>query len=277
MIKKILVAQDGSNNSIAASDYALWLAGSFKATLKGLFVVDRVLLEGPYFYDLSSAMGLEPIVNFSDKMGGVLEERGKAVLADFKARCKAARVPAETLMSTGFVAGEICSSSKLADLLVLGRKGDSEAFDTGMLGSVTEGVLRKSPVPIFIAPAEFRAVENPLLVYDGSDNAADAMRIAAELARLTNRRLSVASVGSAGEADKNLVDAMDYLKSYDIKGVFKELKGEASIEIEKFYRDAGHDMLFMGATHRSRVVEFVLGSTAEYVLRAVDGPILVVR
>jgi len=37
------------------------------------------------------------------------------------------------------------------------------------------------------------------------------------------------------------------------------------------------DMLFMGATHRSRVVELVLGSTAEYVIRAVDGPVLVVR
>lgn len=277
MIKKILVAQDGSKNSVAASEYALWLAGKFKATLKGIFVVDKVLLEGPFFYDLTASMGLEPIVNFSGKMSETLEERGKVILSEFKARCKEAKTPAETMMSTGFVAGEISKNTRLVDMLVMGRKGDTEAFDTGMLGSVTEGVIRKSHAPVFIAPAEFRAIENPLLVYDGSENAGDAMRIAAELARLTNRRLSVASVGSAGEADKHLVDAMDYLKSYDIKGVFKELKGEAPLEIEKYYRDAGHDMLFMGATHRTRVVEFVLGSTAEYVLRAVSGPILVVR
>ncbi len=277
MIKNILVAQDGSKNSAAAAEYAIWLAGKFKAALKGIFVVDRVLLEGPFFYDLSASMGLEPIVNFSDKMRETLEQRGEVILSDFKALCKKASISADTLMSSGFVSTEICSNSKLADLLVLGRKGDSEAFDTGMLGVVTEGVIRKSPSPVLIAPGKFKAVKNPLLVYDGSDNATKAMRLAAELAKVTDRRLAVASVGAAGEADKHLVDAMDYLKSYDIKGVFKELKGEAPLEIEKYYREAGHDMLFMGATHRSRLVEFVLGSTAEYVLRVVDGPVLVVR
>ncbi len=277
MIKKILVAQDGSKNSSAAAEFALWLAGSFKATLNGIFVVDRVLLEGPFLYDLTSSMGLEPIVNFSGKMRETLEQRGEVILSEFKERCKKAKIPAETILSSGVVAAEICKKSKLSDMVVMGRKGDNEAFDTGMLGSVTEAVIRKSSAPVFIAPSKFKPVKNPLLVYDGSDNAADAMRIAAELARVTNRRLSVASVGAAGEADKHLVDAMDYLKSYDIKGVFKELKGEAPVEIEKYYREAGHDMLFMGATHRTRVVEFVLGSTAEYVLRAVTGAVLVVR
>ena len=86
MIKKILVAQDGSNNSAAAAEYAIWLAGKFKATLKGIFVVDRVLLEGPFFYDLTASIGLEPIVNFSGKLSETLEERGKVILSDFKAR-----------------------------------------------------------------------------------------------------------------------------------------------------------------------------------------------
>jgi len=277
MIKNILVAQDGSKNSAAAARYAIWFAEKFKAALKGIFVVDRVLLEGPFFYDLSASMGLEPIVNFSDKMKETLEQRGEVVLSEFTAMCAEAAVAAQTFISTGFVAREICNNAKLADLIVLGRKGDSEAFDTGMLGVVTEGVVRKSPSPVLIAPGKFKAVKNPLLVYDGSENAAHAMRLAAELAKVTNRRLAVASVGAEGEADKHLVDAMDYLKSYDIKGVFKELKGEAPLEIEKYYKEAGHDMLFMGATHRSRLVEFVLGSTAEYVLRAVNGPVLVVR
>ncbi|MFQ5480779.1 MAG: universal stress protein [Thermodesulfobacteriota bacterium] len=277
MIKNILVALDGSNNSAAAAEYALWLAGIFKAGVKGIFVADRVLLEGPFLYDLTSSMGLEPIVNFSDKMRETLGQKGELILSDFKARCMKAKVPADTILSSGVVAAEICTHARLADLVVMGRKGDNEAFDTGMLGSVTEGVIRKSPVPVFIAPGKFKPVKNPLLVYDGSDNAADAMRIAAELAKVTKSMLSVASVGAAGDADKHLVDAMDYLKSYDIKAVFKELKGEASLEIEKYYRESGHDMLFLGATHRSRVLEFVLGSTAEYVLRAVTGAILVVR
>ncbi len=277
MIKNILVAQDGSGNSGVAAEYAVWLAERFGSRLKGLFVVDTILLEGPFFYDLSASMGIEPFVNFSDKMRSALEERGRAVLEGFRERCKKASMEAETIMTTGLVAKEICKAAKLADLVVMGRKGDTEDFETGLLGSVAEGVVRRSATPVFLAPKEFSHVKKPLLVYDGSDNANDAMRIAAEFARVTGKMLTVASVGPSGVADAHLVDAMDYLKSYDIKGSFKELKGEPPLEIVKYYKEAGHDMLFLGATHRSRVVELVLGSTAEYVIRAVDGPLLVVR
>ncbi len=277
MIKNILVAQDGSGNSGVAADYAIWLAKRFDSTLKGIFVVDTILLEGPFFYDLSASMGIEPFVNFSDKMREALEERGKIVLEGFVEKCKKASMKAQTMMAKGLVAKEICRAAKLSDLLVIGRKGDTEDFETGMLGSVAEAVVRRCQTPVLLAPKEFSPVKKPLLVYDGSDNANDAMRLAAEFARVTGKMLTVASVGPAGEADENLVDAMDYLKSYDIKGSFKELKGEPPLEIVKYYKEVGHDMLFMGATHRSRVVELVLGSTTEYVIRAVDGPVLVVR
>lgn len=277
MIKKILVGQDGSNNSASAAEYALWLAKRFKSDVTGVFVVDRVLLEGPFFYDLSASVGFDPFVNFTEKMRETLEARGKVILSEFKERCAKAKITAETFISTGVVAKELCKGAELADLLVIGRKGDSEDFETGLLGSVAEGVVRRSRTPVFIAPREFSPVKNPLLIYDGSENAVDAMRLAAEFAKVTGKKLTVASVGLEGEADEHLVDAMDYLKSYDIKGAFKELKGEAPTEIERYYKEAGHDMLFMGATHRSRVLELVLGSTAEYVLRAVEGPVLVVR
>jgi len=277
MIKKILVGQDGSNNSASAAEYALWLAKRFKSDVTGVFVVDRVLLEGPFFYDLSASVGFDPFVNFTEKMRDTLEDRGKAILSEFQERCDKAAITAETFLTTGLVAKELCKGADLADLLVIGRKGDNEDFETGLLGSVAEGVVRRSRTPVFIAPREFSPVKNPLLVYDGSENAVDAMRLAAEFAKVTGKKLTVASVGLEGEADEHLVDAMDYLKSYDIKGAFKELKGEAPTEIERYYKEAGHDMLFMGATHRSRVLELVLGSTAEYVLRAVEGPVLVVR
>ena len=277
MIKKILVAQDGSRNSAAALEYALYLARGFGAGLRGLFVVDTILLEGPFFYDLSASMGIEPVMNVSEKMRAVLEERGKAVLQGFEEACSAASVEHETFMTTGIVAKELCRAAQLADLVVMGRKGDTEDFETGLLGSVAEGVLRRCAAPVFLAPPVFSPVESPLLVYDGSENANDAMRLAAEFVKVMDVGLTVATVGPSKEADEHLVDAMDYLKSYDIRASFKELEGEPALEIVRYYDENGHDLLFMGATHRSRVVELVLGSTAEYVLRAVGGPVVVVR
>ncbi|MFQ5441123.1 MAG: universal stress protein [Thermodesulfobacteriota bacterium] len=278
MIKNILVPQDGSRHSLSALKYAVWLAGKFKASLTGLYVVDIVSLEGPFLHDISASIGFEPFLNFSTKMKEILEARGKTVLASFEEASKDASIPAQTLLKSGIVANEICESATLADLVVLGARGANEEFDSGLLGSVTEAVLRKSAKPVLVAPGKFEAPENPLLAYDGSPNASDAMHLAAELVKACELPLTVATVSKEGADDRSQVDAADYLKPYNIKTDFVELKGDnAPARIAGYYEEKGYDLLFMGATHRSRVVEMVLGSTAESVMRAVKGPFFIVR
>jgi nucleotide-binding universal stress UspA family protein len=42
-------------------------------------------------------------------------------------------------------------------------------------------------------------------------------------------------------------------------------------------RDGGYDLLFIGAYGHSRIIEMVLGSTTEYVLRNSDAPVFLAR
>ncbi len=278
MIKNILVPQDGSQHSLSAVQYAVWLAGKFKATLTGLFVVDIVSIEGPFLHDISASIGFEPFLNFSAKMRDILEERGKAVLASFEEECKDASTARQSLLKSGIVTNEICESAKLADMVVLGARGENEEFNSGLLGSVTEAVIRKSAKPVLVAPAKFKTPKNPILAYDGSPNASDAMHLAAELVKACNLPLTVVTVLKEGAEDRSQIDAADYLKPYGIKAEFVELKGDnAPVRIAEYYEKKGHDLLFIGATHRSRVVEMVLGSTAEHVMRAIKGPFFLVR
>ncbi len=277
MIKKILVPLDGSENSKGALDYALFLAGKFEASIIGLNVIDIVALEGPFLHDISGSLGFEPFMNFSTKMREVLEARGEEVLGEFTAACEAAGVACESSVAFGIVPNEICDKAKVADLVVIGRRGVNVKFEHGLLGSTTENVLRKSPKPVFIAPRKFTKPKKPLLAYDGSTNAGKAMHSAAEWAKTLGLPLTVVTVAPPGEDDSLLKEVEDYLKPYAIKSSFVRLEGDPAAAIEVYYEDKGHDLVFIGTSHHSRLVAMVLGSTTEHLIRLLQGPFFIER
>lgn len=277
MIKKILVPQDGSVNSKAALDYALWLSRRFGAGLMGLHVLDIISLEGPFLHDLSGSLGFEPFLNFSTKMREVLEAKGNTILNNFKEACEGAGVAHEAQLTTGIIATEICEKAKLADLVVIGRRGVNEKYEYGLLGSVTESVLRRSPRPVLIVPSHFKELKSPLLAYDGSPNASKAMHSAAEWAKTLGLPLTVVTASTSEEETALLAEAENYLKPYGLTVRFKHIKDEPPVAIEKYYKENSHDLLFMGTAHHSRLVEMVIGSTTEHVMRNVEGPFFLER
>lgn len=277
MIKKILVPQDGSAYGRSALDWSLWLSKKLGADLVGLHVVDIVALEGPFLHDISGSLGFEPFLNFSTRMREVLEEKGTAILKAFEETCEKAGVDKEIQMSVGVVAGEICEKAKVADLVVMGRRGLNAKFEYELQGSTTEAVLRKSPKPVLVVPETFTEPRNPLLAYDGSPNASRAMHSAAELSKTLGLPLTVLTVSASEGETALLKDAEDYLKPYGINARFVALTGDPPTSIERYYRENNHDLLFMGASHHSRIFEMVLGSTTEFVMRSVNGPFFLER
>lgn len=278
MIKKILVAEDGSDFGKSALDYGAWLSGKFGAGLIGFHVVDIVALEGPFLHDISGSLGFEPFLNFSSKMREVLESRGKTILSSFEDVCSTKNLQCETDIVVGVVASEICEKAKMADLVIMGRRGLNAKFEYGMQGSTTEAVLRRSPKPVLVVPDTFSEPKKPLLAYDGSPMASRAMHSAAEWVKTLGLPLSVITVTPEEEEDFLLKDVEGYLKPYALDAKLVHLKGEdPAVAIEKYYKENGHDLLFMGTSHLSKLVEKVLGSTTEHVMRKIDGPFFLER
>lgn len=280
MIKNILVPQDGSDYSSAALLYGLWLAKRFRAGLRGLYVVDIVALEGPFIRDISGSMGVEPYLNFSAKMREVLEAKGAQILDSFKDSCGREGVECVAQSAFGIIANEICEKARTADLVIMGRHGVNERYEHGLLGSITEAVVRKSQRPVIVAPKAFNEPRRPLLAYDGSPSAAKAMHSAAELLRELGLALTVISVSTPGSGADVMQGAKAYLKPYGINVNYVQIpapSGEAPAVIDKYYKENDHDLLFMGATHHSRLMELVLGSTAEHLMRAAGGPLFIER
>jgi nucleotide-binding universal stress UspA family protein len=279
MVKTILVAVDGSAHADAALEYGLWLARRLQATLVGLHVIDIVSIEGSFLHDISGSLGFEPYLDFTAKMREALRERGRVLLEGFQRRCTEAGVPCDSALGQGIVANEICDRARLADLVVLGHRGVNEQFSSGLLGSTTESVTRKSPKPVFVAPMQFHAITRPLLAYDGSQRASAAMHAAAEMASALHLPLTVLHVGrdDAANGAKPVDEARRYLQSYDVEVHAETLVGHAPERIVEFIRERAHDLLFIGAYGHSRIIEMVLGSTTEYVLRNTPCPVFLAR
>jgi len=279
MIKNILVALDGSEHANAALEYALWLAERLRATVTGMHVIDIVSIEGSFFHDVSGSLGFEPYLDFSSKMREALQERGRVLLDAFAERCRERDVPCDTTLPMGIIANEICDAARTADLVIIGHRGLNEQFSTGMLGGTTESVTRKSPKPVFVSPIRFAEIRRPLLAYDGSQRASAAMHVAAEVTSALGLPLTVIHVVRDGAAadPKVLDEARRYLHSYGVESRYDTVVGLPHQRIPETLREGGHDLLFIGAYGHSRIIEMVLGSTTEYVLRNSEAPVFLVR
>ena len=278
MIKNILVPLDGSEHSKGALDYGVWLAEKFNGTLFGQHVIDTISIEGTFFHDISGSLGFEPYLDFSTKMREALEERGKNILEEFSHRCQSKGIRHETFLDMGIIPNEICERSKVADLVILGHRGINEEFSTGLLGSTAETVTRKSPRPVFVSTKEFKAIERPLLAYDGSQRASSAMESAAEFCTQLRLPLTVLHIPKEEKmGDKVIQQAKSYLGSYEIETRYERARGYPEQKIVDYLINFHFDLLFIGAYGHRRIIEMVLGSTTEYVLRKSPCPVFLNR
>jgi len=278
MIKRILVALDGSDHAEAALQYALWLAARLQAGLIGLHVIDIVSVEGSFLHDISGSLGFEPYLDFSAKMREALQERGRVLLEAFAARCTERGISCDTTLGMGVIANEICDQARMADLVVVGHRGVNEQFSSGLLGSTTESVTRKSPRPVLVCPMRFASIQRPLLAYDGSPRASAAMHAAAELASALALPLTVVHVARDEAGDGKVLDeARRYLQSYDLTVGYEMVRGYPHERIVEVIRERGYDLLFLGAYGHSRIIEMVLGSTTEFLLRNSSCPVFLAR
>jgi nucleotide-binding universal stress UspA family protein len=105
------------------------------------------------------------------------------------------------------------------------------------------------------------------------------MSAAAEFCISLSLPLTVLNVNrDAVQGQQALNEAQSYLASYDIEVKFDlQQTGNAPERIANYIREQEHDLLFIGAYGHSRIIEMVLGSTTEYVLRNTACPAFLSR
>jgi nucleotide-binding universal stress UspA family protein len=278
VFKNILVGIDASEHARNTQAYAFYLARRFDATVTGLHVVDIVSIEGPFLHDISGSFGLEPYLDLSFKMREALTARGNALLETFANDARGENLRVETILDLGIVANVICERARSADLLSIGHRGINERFSTGLLGSTAESVTRKCARPVLISPMAFREPRRAVLAYDASERASNAMRHAAEFCGELKIPLTVVTVArDAKIGERSLKEARGYFRAHSGQVDYELLSGHVHEALVAYLKDSDADLLFIGAYGHSRIIEMVLGSTTEYVLRNVSCPVFLSR
>jgi len=293
-VKKILVPVDFSEPSKTAVTYGLSLALQFNARLMLAHIVPTS----------TALIYTFPTESFEFEKKQV--QSAKLVLGSLVPEDYRERVGLQTIVKVGEVRSEILGlvAEEEIDLVVMGTHGRS-AFERFVLGSLTERMLRKVPVPILtvsrldpskelhtIGPVPLRHV---LYATDLSDRAEPGLKFSVELARGTGARLTVLHVFKAmetiywsaeggfltNELDtlrqdtfRRLQDSIQNAQSDDVKIVPTMLEGTPVTEILAFADEENVDMIVINLQGKSVVERALLGSTAERVIRSAHVPVL---
>ncbi len=272
MIKRMLLATDGSPPARSAEALALFLARRLSAELVALFVKDVRLIRFPELLDFGAIS--VPVPTYHEAIDEALEARGKAVIERLSREAEGLRF--EGVIRTGVPYEVIAKEARAFDLVAIGRAGEQAGHEATGLGSTVERVARTSPVPVLVAALDFAEPERLVVGYDGSDSAARALHFAADLLEGIALEALVASVDEdLDRAALLAAEGVEYLRAHGAKAHAKPLSGDPAQELVQLAEPS--DLLVMGAFGRGRVFELLLGSTTEYVLRRAACPVALVR
>ncbi len=146
MIKKILVAIDGSKTAKKSLAYAVELAKQTGATITLLNVIDKSIpITGPIPAVATPTHLIEPIEDY-------LRQAAEVYIGEAENLCKKNGIQSNKVIRTGHPVEEIVKEAgkSKADLIVMGSHGRS-ALKASVLGSVTFGVIHKdTKIPVLV-------------------------------------------------------------------------------------------------------------------------------
>ena len=248
----ILVAISGQEAGWRALDQALEVARREGARLHGLYVVR------------SGEQQKGPQV--------------QAVRAEFQRRCQEAGIPGRRAVEVGGVAHKIGQRGRWADLVVLSLSYPPQPQPIARLSSGWSNLLRYSSRPILAVPEKCCRLDSALLAYDGSPKAEEALFVATYLSARWRIPLAVVTVMETRRATaRTLTRARNYLERHGVEATFVKEKGPVAEVILQVAEEQTSDLIIMGGYGYRPVLEVVLGSAVDQLLRTSCRPMLICR
>lgn len=185
---------------------------------------------------------------------------------------------------TGNVAAEILSYAALADVVVTGREPRSEQFGAPAISLIGD-LLQRSRTPLFIpGDTAFDPTGAAIIAWDGSYEAANAMRASVGLLKLASS-VRVVSVQSQEERDGALPGTrpLEYLSRHGISAeLIVETSPAASDDDFVAATLIGHaraagGYVVMGGYGHSRVRQFLFGGVTRTMLSETTVPVVIAR
>ncbi|HZD57616.1 MAG TPA: universal stress protein, partial [Anaerolineales bacterium] len=188
-------------------------------------------------------------------------------------------LPGQLIFSDGVVAQQICSRSRFADIVVLNLAHPPSPKPISRLSSGLSYLIRSCPRPILAVPQNATPINKPLLAYDGSLKSEEALFVAAYIASKWGVPLTILTVVEHGSTGENTLNrARRYLQDYSVEAAYILSRAvNVTASILETAQSTSSDLIIMGGYTAVPVLEVVLGSTVDQILRESPIPSLICR
>jgi len=291
MYDTLLVPTDGSEHARRAAEHARYLADAFDASVHVIAVVDVERATGRFDAVDAAAASTDRLEADAE---AAIEAATDALDGARPIRTELLRgAPSEVILDYADEVG--------ADLLAMGTHGRS-GVDRYVAGSVTERVVRESPVPVLAVGAGEQSrvddgYDEVLLPTDGSDAAAAAVDHGVAVARAVGARVHAVGVVDAdavvsrpefdpppevvaelqARAERAVDEVTERARAAGLNAVSDVREGVPAEELLAYAESAGADLIAMGTAGATGTNRFLLGSTTERVVRNAPVPVLAVN
>jgi nucleotide-binding universal stress UspA family protein len=271
MVRRIIVGFDGSPAATAALTWAAAEARLHRAEL-----VSWTLLDLP----TDPTNPTEPHRDETELLAA-LHRAARSIAGDH---------PIELHVGHGHPAGQLTDACASDDLLVVGSRG-RDPFTGLLLGSVSRACLHMAPCPVVVVrprPTPDVPRDRVIVGVDGSGTARQALRIAAEEARLRGATLHALHAVHWDHLGAELITpTQQQLVTWGAQLVTTEL-AEAKVAArpiivpghaaDVLVRHSDHaDLLVLGSRGQTPLTTLSLGSTSAHCAQHATCPVMVVR
>lgn len=300
MYQKILVPLDGSKVAEAILPYVVWLARGFGARVTLLTVAPSRKETGQLSPGASGPASVVTMERLAIEPTRYLEEVARYLTVR--------RIEAEPVVAPGDAPQEILSQGREhgCDLIAMSTRGRS-GLGRGLLGSVTDAVVRSSDIPVVVVspkdgqpePKEGMALKRVVAPLDGSPLAEAVLPHVKEMARRLSLEVALIRVVTVptwpysehdgypvevtGLEERLEAEAATYLervgRGFSDEGIstqWKVLKGTAGPTILSYVQGRSENLVAISTHGRSGLGRLVMGSVADLLIRSLGTPVLVV-
>lgn len=246
----------------------------------------------PLGRDASKWQALEQAILISKREGSQL--RGLHVLSDpeqmiedylselkakFNDRCNQEQIKGELAIDEGVVSRKICERAHWADIIVSLLRhppGDSLLH---RLSSGFHTLIRRCPRPVLAVPSKITSFRNLLFAYSDHPKSREALFVAAYMVGKWNAKLTVLSIDDEGKGAELIQrPARTYLEQLGLSADYVLHSGEDHAEIIiDGANEIEADTILIGGYESGPIVEIMVGSRVDEILRKTSVPVLLCR
>lgn len=207
----------------------------------------------------------------------------RVIRLEFERRCRALGIQGDLRVQTAAhrsyaVGHALVERARWADIVVLPLSHPPHRRFLARINSGIGVLVRRSPRPLLLLPGPATPMQHSLLAYDGSPKSQEALIVATYLAARWKNRLTIVAVAEAGRAaDNALGAAYEYTRQWGVSAECMRGKGPVVPALLRTAAAQKADHLILGGYGHTPIVEVVLGSAVDEVLRKTELPVLICR